>query len=145
MLALAVTLAGCNVNPPATVRTPGVASATAQQHAPAAGATAAQTGQASAGAATPSAGQGGVTAEALDTVIKLTWQPVPGASGYLVYRDGGTTPLNPKPVTSPTFKDIGLTNGRPYRYVVAATDGAGQPGQRLSEVHATPALLQGGP
>jgi hypothetical protein len=81
---------------------------------------------------------GAVTAQALDTVIKLTWPPVAGATGYLVYRDGNAIPLTPQPVTGSTFEDIGLTNGRTYSYVVVAADPAGTPARRFAQVTAHP-------
>jgi len=90
------------------------------------------------GAVTSTGEADGVTAQALDTVIKLTWPPVVGATGYLVYRDGNATPLTPKPVTGSTFEDIGLTNGRTYSYVVVSTDATGTPARRFAQVTAHP-------
>ncbi len=79
-----------------------------------------------------------VSAQALDTVVKLSWSPVPNAAGYLIYRDGSQVPLNPKPVTDPTYEDNGLTNGRAYSYTVSAVDPTGNMILRSSEVRATP-------
>jgi len=60
-----------------------------------------------------------VKAEAGDTVVTLTWQPVGGATGYFVHRDGGRDPLNTKAITATQYIDIGLTDGRTYTYTVA--------------------------
>ncbi len=81
----------------------------------------------------------GLTAVMQDTVIKLTWQAVPSAVGYFVYRDGNEGPLNLKPVAETTFTDIGLTNGRTYTYTVAASDAANQPGPPSAPISAVPA------
>ncbi len=79
-----------------------------------------------------------VSAQALDTVVKLSWSPAPNAAGYLIYRDGSQIPLNPTAITDTTFEDIGLTNGRTYSYTVAAVDPTGNVILRSSEVRATP-------
>ena len=79
-----------------------------------------------------------VSAQALDTVVKLSWPPVPTAAGYLIYRDGSQVPLNPKPITDPTYEDIGLTNGRIYSYTVAAVDTSGKTILQSADIKASP-------
>lgn len=78
------------------------------------------------------------TAEPGDTVITLTWQPVQGAVGYAIYRDGNSTPLNSAPITATSYSDIGLSNGRTYTYTVSIMDAGGKPGKSLAETKATP-------
>ena len=78
-----------------------------------------------------------VKAEAGDTVVTLTWQPVGGATGYFVHRDGGRNPLNVKPVAETRYTDIGLSNGRVYTYTVAPVSG-GVEGPGLPAVQVTP-------
>ena len=67
--------------------------------------------------------------------VKVTWQPVPGAKYYKVYRTGVTNSKEslsePVIVTAGLVgwdKSPGLTNGNAYRYkIVASTTGAGDP------------------
>jgi len=67
--------------------------------------------------------------------VKVTWQAVPGAKYYKVYRTGVTNPgeslSEPVIVTTGLVgwdKLPGLTNGNAYRYkIVASTTGAGDP------------------
>jgi len=73
-----------------------------------------------------------------DTVIQLSWQPVPGAGGYFVFRDNNSTPLNPTPIAEPQYEDIGLTNGRAYTYTVAAVTPDGQIGPPSAPIQAAP-------
>lgn len=80
---------------------------------------------------------GPVKAEAGDTVVTLTWQPVGDATGYFVRRDGGRDPLNVKPLSVPSYMDIGLTNGRVYTYTVAPVIG-GVEGSSLPAVQVAP-------
>ena len=64
----------------------------------------------------------GVTAIALDGGAEVAWQPVVGASAYVVYRNGAAvTP--PAGVTATSFTDGGLTDGTSYAYVVHAVAG----------------------
>ncbi len=79
-----------------------------------------------------------ISIESQDTVLKLTWQAVPNAIGYFVYRDGNEQPLNHKPVNEAAFTDIGLTNGRSYSYTIAAVDASNQPGPKSAPVTAAP-------
>lgn len=57
--------------------------------------------------------------------LKLDWSAVTGATGYDVYRDGASTPLNgATPITGTTYTDSTLPNsGGPYSYVVRARTG----------------------
>jgi hypothetical protein len=77
-------------------------------------------------------------AEPGDTVIKLTWKPVPGASGYLIYRNGNSAPLNATPISATSYSDIGLSNGHSYTYTVGTLDAGGKPGERLPDVKMAP-------
>jgi hypothetical protein len=77
-------------------------------------------------------------AEPGDTLVALSSDPLAGATGYFVYRDGGKDPLNPTPVTETKYADIGLTNGRAYKYEIAPTDSAGVPGKRSAEITVAP-------
>lgn len=71
--------------------------------------------------------------------VKLTWNSVAGATSYAVYRTTtgafSTTPL--VVVTTPYFKNEGLTNGTAYSYRVAARNGGGD-GPFSTVVTATP-------
>jgi hypothetical protein len=80
---------------------------------------------------------GPVNAEALDTAIRLHWQAVPAAQGYLIYRDGNSVPLNTTPIPDTTYEDVGLSNGRPYRYGIVAVDGAGHSVSHFTEITVT--------
>ncbi|MDX6476157.1 MAG: hypothetical protein QOH95_1668, partial [Gaiellaceae bacterium] len=64
----------------------------------------------------------GVSAIALDAGVELAWQPVVGASAYVVYRDG--TPVTPPAgIATTSFTDTGLANGTSHTYVVRALSG----------------------
>ncbi|MFF5504569.1 fibronectin type III domain-containing protein [Streptomyces roseolus] len=65
----------------------------------------------------------------------LSWNAVPGAASYDVYRDGAK--VNAAPVTSTGHTDSGLTAGTAYGYTVAAVDASGAPGARSAPVTAT--------
>ncbi|MFI1658216.1 alpha/beta hydrolase family esterase [Streptomyces sp. NPDC020472] len=68
-----------------------------------------------------------------DTSVSLSWNAVPGAASYEVYRGGakaGTT-------TSTSYTDTGLAVGTTYAYTVAAVDAAGAAGAASSSVTAT--------
>ena len=74
------------------------------------------------------------------TEINLTWDTVPGATGYAVYR--GTSSGGPyTKIATPTqnsYSDTGLTPGTTYYYQVAATDSSGE-GTRTAEFSAATA------
>jgi hypothetical protein len=79
-----------------------------------------------------------LSVESLDTVIRLHWPLIPGAQGYVIFRDAAVRPLNPSPVTTTTYDDIGLTNGRSYRYSVTVIGPDGQTLMRSAGVSAAP-------
>ncbi|POX57284.1 esterase [Streptomyces sp. Ru71] len=67
----------------------------------------------------------GLTATgATDTTISMGWNPVEGATGYAVYRDGAriATP------TATSYTDTGLSAGTSHTYAVAARDADGTAG-----------------
>lgn len=58
-----------------------------------------------------------------DTVAELSWKPPPHlrVKGYRVFRDGSARPVHgDELLAAPRLTDIGLTNGREYRYDVTA-------------------------
>ena len=118
--------AGASASPIATPTGGGVA----------AGATASPA--AGAGPSVVAGANGALPAQPGDTTIQLSWNAVPGASGYLVYRDGAADPLDTAPTTDTKYLDLGLTNGRNYSYIVTAVDQAGQPRGRLGPTSAVP-------
>ncbi|MFE4329381.1 PHB depolymerase family esterase [Streptomyces sp. NPDC056831] len=71
----------------------------------------------------------GVTANS----ASLSWDTVPGAASYVLYRNG-TKVASP---TSTTYTDSGLTAGTAYRYAVAAVDASGTAGTTSPQVTAT--------
>ncbi len=76
--------------------------------------------------------------------VQLRWQPVDGASGYIVYRSyvatGGFLPLSPQPTTETSLVDTGVTNGFKYFYTVAAVGATGLYGAPGTAVSAVPSL-----
>ena len=66
--------------------------------------------------------------------VKVTWTPVPGASGYNVYRSTSSrtnglplgTKANGSPVSGTSFTDTGLTPTTQYFYVVTAVGGGSE-------------------
>lgn len=77
----------------------------------------------------------GVRATAGATDVALSWDPVPGADAYRVYRDG-TLVASP---TGTSTSDTGLTPGTTYSYAVAATNEVGT-SARSASVQVTPPL-----
>ncbi|MGF1428368.1 extracellular catalytic domain type 1 short-chain-length polyhydroxyalkanoate depolymerase [Kitasatospora sp. LaBMicrA B282] len=67
----------------------------------------------------------------------LSWNPVPGAVSYDVYRDG--TLADSAPVTGTGYTDTGLAAGTTYGYTVASVDATGTVGDRSAPVDATTA------
>ncbi|MEO6702721.1 MAG: xylan 1,4-beta-xylosidase [Jatrophihabitantaceae bacterium] len=73
--------------------------------------------------------------------VRLSWQPVPGAAGYLIERrDGEGEPhlvshggSDVPAVPGCAFADTGLADGQPYSYRVAAVTGAEFPAWHWSE------------
>jgi hypothetical protein len=61
--------------------------------------------------------------------IRLTWSPVPGATGYILKRSatpGGPYETVAAGITSSTYEDAGLSLGLTYHYVVSATAGGSE-------------------
>lgn len=94
--------------------------------------------------ATPSTGQvpavpTNLTATAGDSQVSLTWNAVPDATGYNLYRgtSSGGEVLYLSNISSNSYLDISLPNGTTYYYQVTAVNDAGESG-RSSEVSATP-------
>ncbi len=85
-----------------------------------------------------------LSATAGDTEISLSWDAVPGATEYYIYRAAAAAdPLvriaEDTTIIVTTYTDIGLTNGTTYRYTVRAVNGIGE-SPDSSEVAAAPAL-----
>ena len=72
--------------------------------------------------------------------VELTWNAVPGATGYRIYRaegiSGGTPTRIANNITARTYTDSGLTNGTTYRYTVRAVNNVGE-GTASDEVSVT--------
>lgn len=82
----------------------------------------------------------GVSANAGDAVVNLSWTPVSGASGYVVKRaqqSGGVYTTIASGVSSASYSDTAVVNGTTYYYVIAALNGAGE-GTSSAAVSATP-------
>ena len=84
----------------------------------------------------------GVVVEIVDLSVRLTWNPVPGASMYLVSWDEGST-VTPGSARQATTTDTsylltGLASEQTYAYVVQAVNGRGDAGRPSSVVTATP-------
>lgn len=78
---------------------------------------------------------GGLTAHAVaPSSVTLSWNQVPGATGYTVYRDG--TPYEAVHGTSATV--LGLSPATSYRFQVSATNAAGE-SARSAQITATTA------
>ncbi|MFF9167554.1 MULTISPECIES: chitinase [unclassified Streptomyces] len=91
--------------------------------------------------AQPPAAPTGLTAgTTTSTSVALSWQPVPGATGYAVYRDG-TKVLT---VTGTTATVTGLAPSTAYSFQVAAVNGAGE-SAKSAAVTATTSAGTGGP
>jgi len=89
----------------------------------------------------------GLTATPGDTAVGLSWDGVPGAAGYKLYRPAGpdsptVTPIYVTPAGTTSFSDKGLVNNRAYYYAVSALAGDKPPfteGPVSEIVSATPA------
>ena len=75
------------------------------------------------------------TSAATSSSMTISWNAVPGAVGYNVYRNGSKS--NGAPVTSTTFVDSGLKAATQYAWTVAAIDSAGQEGASSARVTGT--------
>ena len=88
------------------------------------------------------AAPGGLTASAGNGAVKLTWNAVPGATGYNVERsltNGTGYTLLVSGVGTTNFNDLTVSNGTTYYYVVSALSGAAQ-SANSTQVSATPEL-----
>jgi xylan 1,4-beta-xylosidase len=82
----------------------------------------------------------GVAADAGSGHVRLSWDPVKGAAGYLIERaGGGTDPIvlrhggsDVPAVVGPVFADTSVADGVDYTYRVAAVAGADLPGWHWS-------------
>jgi len=54
--------------------------------------------------------------------IMLTWNAVPGAVGYRIYRDGNSAPIGTATATS--YTDAGLASGSQHTYAISAFNAA---------------------
>ena len=82
-----------------------------------------------------------VTAQGENGHAVVTWEAVPGAAGYLVYRSpvatGGFQPVSAV-IAGERFTDTSVTNGYRYFYAVAAVSADGLVGARSASVPAIP-------
>jgi glycosidase len=88
----------------------------------------------------PAAPAGLTVTDENDGSVSLSWHPVAGAAGYAVYRSplsgGGWTAVTDAALTTTSFSDQGLSNGRTYHYAVTALSGAGNESAYSNEVPA---------
>ena len=96
---------------------------------------------------TPPAAPMNLVAAAGDGYVDLSWEAVPGAAGYLVYRSlvtgGGYELVTATPIADVAFHDAGVDNGQLYYYVVSAVDESGNQSARSNEASALPAMVIG--
>jgi hypothetical protein len=82
-----------------------------------------------------------------NTVNDIHWTPQPNVVGYNVYSStvsgGPYTKLNTALLTRTLNRDLGLTNGTTYYYVVRSEDATGFEGVNSNEVNATPSTSAG--
>ncbi|MFB6786778.1 chitinase [Streptomyces olivaceus] len=87
------------------------------------------------GTSQPPAPPGGLTAGSVTSSgVTLSWSPVPGATGYAVYRDGARI----RTVTGTSTTVTGLSPATAYAFQIAAVNGAGE-SARSATVTATTA------
>ena len=103
----------------------------------------ATTTPAAGGSATPSSpaeadlsGVTGLVADTRNISIDLSWDAVPGAAAYTVYRDAGTADQSTRTVARTAFTDR-PGDGEQHRYSVVAVDGDDREGPSSPEVSAT--------
>lgn len=92
----------------------------------------------------------GVVVEIIDLDVRVTWNPVAGASAYLVSWDEGSTvapgSAHQTTTTETSYLLTGLASDQTYAYVVQALNGRGGAGLPSSVVTATPSTaLPGAP
>ena len=75
-----------------------------------------------------------------DSTVSLSWNSVPGAAGYVLYRSpvGGGGWVEIASLGDTNYTDTGLGNGAPIHYVVRASDAAGNESADSNEVEALP-------
>lgn len=81
-----------------------------------------------------------LTAWATNSLVTLSWSPVPAAAGYNVKRStnsGGAYATIAASITTTNYTDTQVTNGTTYYYVVSSTNGAGE-GADSVQASATP-------
>ena len=90
---------------------------------------------------TPPAAPQNLQATEGDAQASLSWEAVPSAAGYSVYRSpvsgGGWVEVGTDLGTT-SFTDTGLTNGKTYYYVVTASDSVGNESSYSNEASALP-------
>ena len=82
-----------------------------------------------------------VAARVSSSRVKLMWDPVPGAKGYIVKRankSGGPYAAIPRPVRENVFTDPGASKDKDYFYVVSAV---GKSGEGPVSIEASPGKL----
>lgn len=98
---------------------------------------------------TAPAAPSGLTADADDALVSLSWDAVDGADSYNVYRatsssDGVSgSPLDTD-LTEPGYADETADNGTTYYYRVTAVDSAGNESDGSGEVQSTPFVAPSG-
>jgi fibronectin type 3 domain-containing protein len=82
----------------------------------------------------------GLSGQPGDGQVSLSWNPVPGAQSYRIYRNeaAGQAAILLNEVAGTSYVDSGLTNARTYYYRVAAWNGQAL-GNMTAEISATPA------
>ena len=72
--------------------------------------------------------------------VRLSWTPVAGANGYLVYRDGNPLPVDPAAATRHGFEDTQVPLGQ-HRYIVEALFTTPTTQRRVNSVGSSAALV----
>jgi fibronectin type 3 domain-containing protein len=93
----------------------------------------------------PAAAPGNVSAAPTTGQVTLTWNPLPDASTYRIYRAVSSGPFSLLTTVAATpYRDLGLTNGTPYSYRIAGHNEAGD-GPASAAVTATPQAVPNAP
>ncbi|MFC7982753.1 chitinase [Streptomyces sp. NPDC057336] len=88
----------------------------------------------------PAVPDGLATGSVTSTTVALTWSPVPGATGYAVYRDGTRV----RTVTGTSTTVTGLTPSTAYAFQVAAVNDAGESARSATVTATTAEQSDGG-
>ena len=104
--------------------------------------TASATTQSSPDVTPPSAPTGLTATAASSSQINLSWIASSdtggsGIAGYLVFRDGGATAINPQLIAATSYSDTGLAASSTHSYVVRAVDGASNVSSASAQAQAT--------